>query len=98
MSVLPEGEVTEALERDLPDWRVGQGGQAIVREVRAGSFLDGIALVQQVAEAAEEADHHPDIDIRYTTLTFTLSTHSAGGVTAKDLELAARIDRLAAGT
>jgi 4a-hydroxytetrahydrobiopterin dehydratase len=98
MSVLPKGEVTEALERDLPDWRVDVGGQAILREVRADSFLDGIALVQQVAEAAEAADHHPDIDIRYTTLTFTLSTHSAGGVTAKDLELAARIDRLAAGS
>jgi 4a-hydroxytetrahydrobiopterin dehydratase len=98
MSVLPQREVTEALERDLPDWTLDEGGQAIVREVRADSFLDGIAVVQQVAEAAEAADHHPDIDIRYTTLTFRLSTHSAGGVTAKDLELAARIDRLAAGS
>ena len=55
-----------------------------------------IRLVQHVAQVAEESDHHPDIDIRYTTLTFTLSTHSAGGVTAKDLELAGRIDRLVA--
>ena len=98
MTVLPDGEVAEALSRDLPEWRLLEGGQAIVREVRAGSFLDGVALVEQVAQAAEAADHHPDIDIRYTTLTFTLSTHSAGGVTGKDLELAAAIDRLAAGS
>jgi 4a-hydroxytetrahydrobiopterin dehydratase len=96
MTVLSEGEVTEALERDLPEWKAGDGGKALVREVRAASFLEGIALVQEVAEAAEAADHHPDIDIRYTTLTFTLSTHSAGGVTGKDLELASAIDRLAA--
>jgi 4a-hydroxytetrahydrobiopterin dehydratase len=96
MSVLSEGEVSQALERDLPDWQAGDGGKALVREVRAGSFLDGIALVQRVAQEAEVADHHPDIDIRYTTLTFTLSTHSAGGVTGKDLKLAAAIDRLVA--
>jgi 4a-hydroxytetrahydrobiopterin dehydratase len=96
MTLLPEGQVTEALERDLPDWQVTAGGKALVREVRAASFLDGIALVEQVAQEAEAADHHPDIDIRYTTVTFTLSTHSAGGVTGKDLALAAAIDRLAA--
>jgi 4a-hydroxytetrahydrobiopterin dehydratase len=50
--------------------------------------------VQQVAEVAEDLDHHPDIDIRWTTVTFTLSTHSAGGLTAKDLRLATDIDRL----
>jgi 4a-hydroxytetrahydrobiopterin dehydratase len=57
--------------------------------------MDGIRLVQQVAEVAEELDHHPDIDIRWTTVTFTLSTHSAGGLTMKDLRLAADIDKLA---
>jgi 4a-hydroxytetrahydrobiopterin dehydratase len=67
---------------------------AIRREVRAPSFLDGIALVAAVADAAEAADHHPDIDVRWRTVTFTLSTHSAGGVTAKDLDLAATIDAL----
>jgi 4a-hydroxytetrahydrobiopterin dehydratase len=96
MTLLPEGQVTGALERDLPDWKVTSGGKALVREVRAATFLDGIALVEQVAQEAEAADHHPDIDIRYTTVTFTLSTHSAGGVTGKDLALAAAIDRLAA--
>ena len=57
--------------------------------------MDGIRLVQQVAEVAEDLDHHPDIDIRWRTLTFRLSTHSAGGLTAKDLRLATDIDRLA---
>ena len=48
----------------------------------------------RVARAADAADHHPDIDIRYTKVTCTLSTHSAGGITAKDLALAAEIERL----
>ena len=49
-------------------------------------------MVDRVAEAAEAADHHPDIDIRWRTLTFTCATHSAGGVTGKDVELAGTID------
>jgi 4a-hydroxytetrahydrobiopterin dehydratase len=70
--------------------------QAITRSVEAPTFLDGIRLVDAVAEVAEQLDHHPDIDIRWRTITFTLSTHSAGGVTPKDLELARRISTLAA--
>ena len=94
MATLRQDEIDAALAGDLSAWH--QHGDAITREVRAPSFLEGISLVQRVAEAAEELDHHPDIDIRYTTLTFTLSTHSAGGITAKDLDLAGRIDRLVA--
>jgi 4a-hydroxytetrahydrobiopterin dehydratase len=94
MALLPQQEVDQALAGDLSAW--SQQGDAITREVTASSFLAGISLVQRVAEAAESRDHHPDIDIRYTTLTFTLSTHSEGGLTAKDLELAGEIDRLAA--
>ncbi len=93
-ALLPQEEIDRALAGDLSAW--SQAGDAITREVTAPSFLAGIALVQRVAEAAEEADHHPDVDIRYTTLTFTLSTHSEGGLTVKDLDLAGRIDRLAA--
>jgi 4a-hydroxytetrahydrobiopterin dehydratase len=93
MTLLPYDEVDRALADELTDWH--RDGDVITRQVEAPSFLDGIALVQRVAEQAEELDHHPDIDIRYTTLTFTLSTHSAGGLTGKDLELAGRIDRLA---
>ncbi len=95
MKLLPQEEIDRALGGDLSAWH--QEGDALSREVQASSFLAGITLVQRVAEAAETMDHHPDIDIRYTTLTFTLSTHSAGGITVNDIELAGQIDRLAAG-
>ncbi len=62
------------------------------REMR--SFRDVIRLVDAVADAAEELDHHPDIDIRYRHVTFTLRTHSAGAVTGLDIALARRIDAL----
>jgi 4a-hydroxytetrahydrobiopterin dehydratase len=93
MALLSLEEVERAIADDLPDWGLVEG--AITRQVQAPTFLDGIALVQRVAEAAEARNHHPDIDIRWTTVTFTLSTHSEGGITAKDLDLAAEIDRLA---
>ncbi|MDL4776926.1 MULTISPECIES: 4a-hydroxytetrahydrobiopterin dehydratase [Thermomonosporaceae] len=80
--------------KELPDW--SRAGAQISRTLKAPSFLDGIGLVSAVAEAAEAADHHPDIDVRWRTVTFTLSTHSAGGLTEKDFDLAARIDGLAA--
>ena len=95
MPTLPQDEVDAALAGDLSAWH--QEGDAITREVQASSFLEGIALVQRVAEAAEAMNHHPDIDVRYTTLTFTLSTHSEGGITARDLDLAAQIDHLTHG-
>jgi 4a-hydroxytetrahydrobiopterin dehydratase len=70
---------------------------AITRVVNAASFPAAIELVRQVAEVAEEMNHHPDIDIRWRRVRFTLSTHDAGGVTALDLDQAARIDELARG-
>lgn len=66
--------------------------QALKRSVTAPSFIAGIRLVEQVAAAAEKMNHHPDIDIRWTTITFSCATHSAGGVTSADVELAKRID------
>jgi 4a-hydroxytetrahydrobiopterin dehydratase len=96
-ALLPREEIDRALSGDLAAWQLAGDGAAITRDVTASSFLAGIALVQQVAEAAESMNHHPDIDIRWTTVTFTLSTHSAGGLTAYDLELAGKIDRLAEG-
>ena len=62
--------------------------------VQAPAFLDGIRLVDAVAEVADKADHHPDIDIRWTTVTFRLSTHSAGGVTDRDVTLARQINEI----
>ena len=86
---MDDAEVTRALE-GVPHWR--REGDSIVRVVEAPSFLEGIDLVGVVARSAEAADHHPDIDIRWRTVTFTLSTHSEGGLTAKDFALAAEID------
>ena len=57
-------------------------------------FLNGISFVSAVAKAAEAADHHPDIDIRYTKIIWTLSTHSAGGITQKDLDMAGQIEKV----
>jgi 4a-hydroxytetrahydrobiopterin dehydratase len=92
-TVLSAGELTEAL-RELPGWSGDTKG--IERAVKARTFLAGIRLVDAVAEVAEAADHHPDIDIRWRTVTFRLATHSAGGVTELDLNLARQIDQLAA--
>ncbi|UGT64258.1 4a-hydroxytetrahydrobiopterin dehydratase [Nocardia asteroides] len=90
--LLTDSEITEALS-ELDGW--SRDGAAITRAIEAESFLAGIDLVRRVAEAAERADHHPDIDIRWRTVTYTLSTHSAGGLTAQDVALAREIDRLA---
>ncbi|MFF2088199.1 4a-hydroxytetrahydrobiopterin dehydratase [Nocardia sp. NPDC058176] len=90
-SLLSDPEITIALAT-LPEW--SREGAAITRTVKAPSFLAGIELVRKVATAAEAADHHPDIDIRWRTLTFTLSTHSAGGLTALDTALAHTIDEI----
>ena len=61
---------------------------AITRTFEFGSFRDAMAFVQRAADAAEAADHHPDIDIRYTRVTCVLSTHSAGGLTELDVQMA----------
>ena len=95
MGDLLDADVLAAALAALPAWSGDRDG--IRREVVAESFPAAIRLVDAVAVVAEELDHHPDIDIRWRTVTFALSTHSAGGVTAKDLELARRIDALAGG-
>ena len=93
MAELLDDVAVQAWLRTHADW--SQSGQEITRSVECASFPAAIALVQQVADEAERRDHHPDIDIRWRTLRFTLSTHSAGGITQQDLDLAAEIDRLA---
>ncbi|MGM7649199.1 4a-hydroxytetrahydrobiopterin dehydratase [Nocardia sp. JW2] len=93
-SLLSDPEITIALAT-LPDW--SREGDSITRTVKAPSFLDGIELVRKVATAAEQADHHPDIDIRWRTIRFTLSTHSAGGLTGQDTAMAHVIDDIVAG-
>lgn len=78
--------------RTLDGWSGDRTG--IARTVELPSFPVAIAVVVEVAKVAEEMDHHPDIDIRWRTVTFRCATHTAGGVTAKDIALAARIDEL----
>src|SRR5262249_44563469 len=90
--LLSSDDVATALAH-LAGWTGDTSG--IERSIRAPSFLAGIRLVDAVAEAAEEANHHPDIDIRWRTVTFRLSTHDSGGVTDKDVTLARRINALA---
>ncbi len=88
----------DAIDRELksvPEWR--RDGDAIARTAELASFPAAIAFVNDVADAAEEADHHPDIDIRYRKVRLELSTHSAGGLTEKDFALARRVDQLLEG-
>ncbi|SDN09857.1 4a-hydroxytetrahydrobiopterin dehydratase [Allokutzneria albata] len=87
--LLNDEQVTTALST-LPGWR--QEERALVRTAELPSFTDAIRVVNRVAEIAENDDHHPDIDIRWRTLTFRCSTHSEGGITALDVSLAEEID------
>jgi 4a-hydroxytetrahydrobiopterin dehydratase len=89
MAAMDDQQISQALE-SLRHWR--RDGDSITRAVEAPTFLEGIDLVATVARAAEAADHHPDIDIRWRTVTFTLSTHSEGGLTDRDFALAQQID------
>jgi 4a-hydroxytetrahydrobiopterin dehydratase len=75
------------------EWR--EVDDALVREFEFPSFADAIGFVDRVAEAADAADHHPDIDIRYRRVLVRWTTHSAGGITERDRELAARTSELA---
>jgi 4a-hydroxytetrahydrobiopterin dehydratase len=92
--LLTSDEVDAALSDELTGWRVE--ADSLVKSVEAASFAAGIRLVDAVAVAADQRDHHPDIDVRWTTVTFRLSTHSAGGLTLADVDLAAEIDQLVA--
>jgi 4a-hydroxytetrahydrobiopterin dehydratase len=78
----------------LPGWTGDT--TALHRSIECATFPAAIAVVDAVARAAEDAGHHPDIDIRWRTLHFTLSTHDVGGVTELDLALAREIDAAAA--
>jgi 4a-hydroxytetrahydrobiopterin dehydratase len=85
----------DEIERGLAgtDWR--RDGGAIVRDLKLDDFAAAIAYVNRVAEAAEAANHHPDILVHgWNQVRLTLSTHSAGGLTQNDLDMARRIDGL----
>ena len=74
------------------DWIDSQ--DALERTIEFPSFRDAISFVNRVADLAEEANHHPDIAVSYKTVTLRWTTHSAGGITERDQELAARTDEL----
>jgi len=86
--LLDDAAISAALD-DLPGWE--RDGDALVRTAKLPSFPAAIAVVDRVAEIAEERNHHPDIDIRWRTLVFHCSTHSAGGITPLDVDLARAI-------
>lgn len=91
MSRLTDAEIEERLS-GLSGWT--RQDQSITKTYKMGTFPAAIAFVTHVGFLAEAADHHPDIDIRYNRVTLSLSTHDAGGLTAKDFDLAAKADEI----
>ena len=92
MELLTDDQITAELTGS-PGWSLANG--EITRTFERDDFRGALLLVGAVAFLAEEANHHPDIDIRWNKVTLTLSTHSAGGLTAADFALARRISALA---
>jgi 4a-hydroxytetrahydrobiopterin dehydratase len=91
MSLLSDAEIAEFLEAH-PGW--SRSGNEIDRTFQFPDFVESIGFVAEVAVFAEKANHHPDIDIRWNKVTLRLSTHSEGGLTDKDVDLATRFDNL----
>jgi 4a-hydroxytetrahydrobiopterin dehydratase len=93
---MPETLDGDAVDAALADRGIAwsREGSDLVKVVRRTGFAGALEFVNQVGALAETADHHPDIDIRWDTVTLRLSTHSAGGLTDKDLSLAAEVDEL----
>lgn len=88
-------DAIEAALRELPDWT--HDGDVLVRVVKRKDWRAAIALVDAVAAEADRRDHHPDLCVTgYRTVTFRLTTHSDGGITKRDVDLARAIDELAA--
>ncbi len=92
MSDLLEKTELEAALKKCPEWEID--GKSITRTIEFEEFMEGIDFVNDLAEIADEAQHHPDINIRYTKVTLKLTTHDSGGVTEADIELAQRVDNL----
>jgi 4a-hydroxytetrahydrobiopterin dehydratase len=93
MALLEQQEIDEALSGLADGWL--QEGEAIVRAFDCGDFVGSVRFVDSVVGPAEEMGHHPDIAISWSTVTVAVSTHSEGGLTSADFELAAKIDSLA---
>ncbi len=91
MAKLSDSEIQEKLQT-LPGWKYGAG--TLVREYAFADFVTAFAFVTRLALMAEKANHHPDIDIRYNKVRVALVSHDSGGVTARDVSMAAEIGKL----
>ncbi len=92
MALLSDPEIETRLA-DLPGWQ--RVGEAIARDFDRGDFVGSVKFVDGLVEPAEAMNHHPDLEISWATVKVTISSHSEGGLTAADFELAAKIDALA---
>lgn len=91
MALLADSEIDARLA-GRPGWR--RAGEAIERVFECGDFVGSVAFVDKLVAPAEEMNHHPDLEISWDKVKVSLSTHSEGGLTAADFELAAKIDAL----
>jgi len=92
-TVLSEAEIQQALQK-LPGWK--KNGNAIERVFQFSNFVQAMQFVNQLAEAAEAINHHPDIHVSYSKVTLTLVSHDSGGVTQRDIRMAGKINEIAA--
>lgn len=92
MAVLTDSEIQKALG-SLPGWQ--RNGIAIQRIFEFPDFRAAMQFVNKIADAAEQANHHPDIDIRYNKVTMALVSHDSGGVTSRDVRMAEKINQIA---
>jgi len=91
MALLSDAEI-EARLPSLPGWE--WDGKSIRKDFSCGDFVGSARFVQSLVEPAEAMNHHPDLELSWDTVTVTISTHSEGGLTAADLELAEKVDAL----
>jgi 4a-hydroxytetrahydrobiopterin dehydratase len=89
MALLSDSEIEQRLA-DLSGWE--QEGEAIVKEFDRGDFVGSVRFVESIVNPAEAMNHHPDLEISWNKVRVSISTHSEGGLTANDFELAAKID------
>jgi 4a-hydroxytetrahydrobiopterin dehydratase len=92
MALLSDSEI-EARLSEHPGWE--RRGDTIAKTFERGDFVGSVRFLDSVVEPAEEMNHHPDVEISWDKVTVSIATHSEGGVTAADFELAAKIDALA---
>jgi 4a-hydroxytetrahydrobiopterin dehydratase len=91
MALLDDAEIKAKLA-DLPGWQ--RSGEAIAKTFSCDDFVGSVRFVESLVEPAEAMGHHPDLEVSWDKVTVTISTHSEGGLTAADFELAARVDGL----